>query len=124
MTERVVLGMNGRPVHSGNLAEKTVGNGSSAQDDDRDPVAEVEWHVGASGPLGCFERAPDLWLVVHGVTGQVVGCAESRNDALFLIAERHATVRREATEQQERREEWRERQEEWRERYYQKKGTW
>ena len=103
----VLLGMNGQPVHSANpVADNHHRDYQPAGESDW--ISECEWDIGPAGPLGCFERTAGLWVVVHGITGQVVGCAESRNDAFFLIGERHANCDRAQRERGRRREEARE----------------
>ena len=112
----VLLGMNGQPVHSARpVADNHHRDYQPASKPDW--LSESEWDCGPGGPLGFFERVPGLWVVVHGITGQVVGCAESRNDALFLIGERHANCYRVQREHARRREAAQEN-------YERKIGTW
>jgi len=76
--------------------EPTAGQAIGAGE--RDFFSECDWHCGPGGPLGVFERSAGFWLVVHGVSGQVVGCAESRGDALYLVNEQHTNAQREILE--------------------------
>jgi hypothetical protein len=109
MTPRL-LGPDGRPVRKPEINvifDKTdqppepVRNRAKVNHEpeaEPDLLERCEW----IGPLGIYQRAAGLWLIIHAVSGEVIGGGGSRNVVLGLIRNLHKGEEERARRREER----------------------
>lgn len=131
MSERALLGPDGRPVPAPEITAVFTRSGQatdpvpvrrlhhhdSQPEDEPDLLEHCEWISGPAGPLGIYSPAAGLWLVIDALSGEVIGGGAIRADVLDLVRDLHAQHVEDKRERAYRRELGREN-------YYRKQGTY